>query len=147
MTPKSVVRASLKLAALVIGALFFLALLFGSSIQTHSLGIQKGCRQFNAGSTTITEARLRQYYGSKRAPDKITDLGEGRKELTYYTPLHGQNDSRHWSGYVIHLSVFPVLPLMIPYGHHGESYVVSNGIVRECVTMWHKQDGGPRFHI
>jgi hypothetical protein len=120
----------------------------GCAIETHSKGVQSGCGLFSdSNSRPLTVERVSGYYGGKsRKPDEVNKLDDGRTELVYYSILPGQSDSRHWSGYLVYLTIVPVLPLLLPNGHHGQSYLVSNnGLVVECTNFWHKTEGTPRI--
>jgi hypothetical protein len=132
-------------AAIGIAAIIIVALAGGCAIETRSLGIQKGCE--HVGGKSATEERVQQYYGMDRKPDKVVAMTDGRTEIYYYTPLYGQKDSRHWSGYVVYFAIFPVLPLLIPDGHYGQSYVIRGGMVQECTNYWDKFEGRPTLHI
>lgn len=118
------------------------------TIETHSIGIQKGCNHIsNSNLMPIPLEMVSQYYGISRKPDVVKKLDDGRTEIVYYSMLHGQSSSRHWSGYLVYFVFVPVFPLLFPDGHHGISYLVSNGLVVECTNFWHDSEGAPRFHI
>ena len=124
--------------------LFFILvyMVTGCSIETHSMGIQKGCAQFK----DMSRKELTQYYDVDRKPDKIRDLDDGRTEIVYYYSLHGDKSSLHWSGYVVWFMFWRTIPLLIPTGHHQKAYILSDGKVVECTNMWHRRSGTPTLH-
>lgn len=119
----------------------FVALLFvsGCAIETHSKNVTTGCEDLRLRDLTL-EA-LNGYYGSVE-PDRVDDLGDGRKEIIYYLLPEGDRDARHWSGHIVFFLYIPVLPLLYPDGHHQLSYVVRGNTIEDCIRVTHASEGG-----
>ena len=119
-----------------------------STVETHRIGMQETCSLLanSPSGESVTRRMLSAYYGLTRKPDEVIELDDGRTRIVYYESSYGQDDSRHWSGYVLWY-FFPLVPLLYPDGHHRTEYVIANGIVTSCTTYFHQTLGTPKFHI